>query len=168
MRAHAILKAQRQRQIRQRLKPVPGFPALRVGQAQQGIAQIAVFAQDVGVGVVHHIMRVPPLLAIAGNVPFKLLRIQAGVARPVVLAMHDVVADFHVVQDLCIRQSQHAGHPAEGPEAKMQQGATADLAGAADADHLANVIDIRLAKIVHHAGADRVYLAFKFVDLSAA
>jgi hypothetical protein len=90
---------------------VTWLPALRIGHAQQRVAQVAVFAQDVGVGVVRDVVGVTPLLAVAGNVPLEGLRVQAGVTGPVVLAMHHVVANFHVVQNLGVGQGHHAQPP---------------------------------------------------------
>ena len=118
--------------------------------------------------MVHHVVRMAPLLAVAGNIPFKLLRIQRWIARPVVLAVHHVVADFHVVQNLGTGQRQHTGHPAQRPHAKVQQRAASYLAGAANADHVAHVVHVGLAQIVHHAVADGVDFDFKLGDLIAA
>ena len=109
-----------------------------------------------------------PLLAVAGNVPLKGLRVQRRVTGPVVLAVHDVVADLHVVQNLGVGQGQHAGNPAQGAHAKVQQRAATNFAGAADADHVADVVHIGLAQVVHHAVADGVDFAFEFSDLFAA
>ena len=136
--------------------------------AQERVAKVAVLAQDVGVGVVVDVVRVAPLFAIAGNVPFEGLRVQRRVAGPVILAVHHVVTDFHVVQNLGVGQRHDPENPADGANAKVQQGPPAYLAGAADTDHLADMVDVTLADGVHHGFADGIDLLLEGVDLGAA
>ena len=50
----------------------------------------------------------------------------------------------------------------------MQQRAAADLAGAANTNHAADVVYIGLTQVVHNAVANGVDLALKFSNLLAA
>ncbi len=110
-----------------RVAQVVGAPLLVLGHAQHSVADVAILAQDVGVGVVHVVVRVAPLVAGAGGVPFERLAVQPRVLHPVVLPVHDVVADLHVVEDL--RQAQHhrAGEPEGREDAAEQHRTPGDL-----------------------------------------
>ena len=77
--------------------------------------------------MVHVVVRVAPLVGRARGVPLEHLRVQRRVTHPVVLAVHDVVADLHVVEDLGQRQRGRAGQPERRQEAEEQRAAAGDL-----------------------------------------
>ena len=103
----AVLEQHHQQERVDRVAQEVRAPLLVLAHPQDAVADVAVHADDVGVGVVHVVVRVPPLVARAGGVPLEAAAGDRRVAHPVVLAVHDVVADLHVVQDL--RQRQHRG-----------------------------------------------------------
>jgi hypothetical protein len=131
-------------------------PALLLGDAQDSVANVAVHVQDVGVGVVHVVVGVAPLVRRAGGVPLEVLGVQRRIVGPVVLAVHHVVADLHVVQDLGDRQRGGTAQPQRGQPAEFEHRASGDLETALGLDDLADVVEVGLAELGHHAVADRV------------
>ena len=112
----AVLEQHHQQERVDRVAQEVRLPPLVLAHPQDAVADVAVHADDVGVGVVHVVVRVAPLVAGAGRVPFEVAAGQRGIAHPVVLAVHDVVADLHVVEDLrqppasrCPRSTRAAG-----------------------------------------------------------
>src|SRR3546814_14953849 len=67
-------------------------PLLVLVHPQDAVADVAVLAEDVGEGVVDVVVGVLPLVARADVVPLIHPRVEARVAHPVVLPVHDVVA----------------------------------------------------------------------------
>ncbi len=116
----AVLEQHHQQERVHRVAQVVRLPALVLAHPQDAVADVAVHPDDVGVGVVHVVVRVPPLVGRAGGVPLEVAAGDRRVTHPVVLAVHDVVADLHVVQDL--RDAQHRGarpaRPAAGTAAR--------------------------------------------------
>ena len=154
----AVLEEEREQRRVQRVAEVVGMPRLVLGHAQDAVADVAVLADDVGVGVVHVVVRVAPLVGGAGGVPLEALAVQARVVHPVVLAVHHVVADLHVVEDLRQRQRGGAAEPGGRQEAEEQQAAAGDLEAALGADHAVDVVGVALAEVGDDARADRVEL----------
>ena len=135
----AVLEEGRQQRRVERVAEVVRMPPLVLGHAQHAVADVAVLAHDVGVGVVHVVVRVAPLVARAGRVPLEALAAQVGIVHPVVLTVHHVVADLHVVEDLRQRQGRHAAEPGGREEPREHQPAAGDLEPALGPDHLADV-----------------------------
>ena len=73
----AVLEEGRQQGRVERVAQVVRVPRLVLGHAQHAVADVAVLADDVGVGVVHVVVRVAPLVAGAGGVPLEALAAQA-------------------------------------------------------------------------------------------
>ncbi len=116
-------------------------------------------------GVVHVVVGVAPLVGRAGVVPLELLAGERRIVHPVVLTVHHVVADLHVVEDLGEREGGRAGDPGRREDTGPEQAATGDLEPALGADHLANVVGVVLAAIGEDALADRVELLAEALDL---
>ena len=165
MQRHPVLEEGRQQRRPQRVAQVVGPPGLLLGHAQDAVADVAVLADDVGVGVVHVVVGVAPLVGGAGGVPLELLAGELRVVHPVVLAVHHVVADLHVVEDLGEREGGGAGEPGGREDAGPEQGAAADLEPALGADHAADVVGVALAAVGEQALADRVHLLAEALDL---
>src|SRR3546814_2071995 len=106
------------------------MPFLLVRHAQDGVAEITILAEDVGVGVMLVVMEVAPHAGIADVVPLVALRIQLRIIGPVVLAMHHVVADLHVLDDLGVRECGDTDDERDRIEAKANHRATGDRAAA--------------------------------------
>ncbi len=115
--------------------------------------------------VVHVVVRVAPLVAGAGGVPLEGLAVQPRVLHPVVLAVHDVVADLHVVEDLRQRQRGGAADPGGRQEAEEQQAAAGDLEAALGADDPVDVVGVALAEVGDDARADGVELLAEGLEL---
>ena len=96
------------------------MPFLVTGHPQDAVSHVVVLLQHVGEGVMHEIVGVLPLLSRAGVVPLPGSRMDFGVVHPVPLAVHDVVADLHVLEDLSDRQHGGARHPGRGKGAGEQ------------------------------------------------
>ena len=161
----AVLEQHHQQERVDRVAQEVRAPPLVFAHPQDAVADVAVHADDVGVGVVHVVVRVTPLVGRAGSVPFELLARQRRVAGPVVLAVHDVVADLHVVEDL--RQPQHRGtrEPEGREDAAEQQCASGDLQTALRLDDPANVGGVALAEIGDHALLERIEFTAELLGL---
>ena len=153
------------RQGVERVAQVVGLPRLVLVHAEDAVADVTVLAEDVGVGVVDVVVGVLPLLAGADGVPLVHARVQAGVAHPVVLAVHDVVADLHVVEDLGDAQRADGQRPGRG---QVEQRAAGALEGALGLDDAADVVGVGLAEVGDHALADRVELGAELLELLGA
>ena len=94
-----------------------------------------------------------------GVVPLPGGGVDLGVAHPVPLAVHDVVADLHVLDDLGDRQPDGADQPGRREQGEQQHGAAAELELALDVDDLADVGGVALAAAVDDLLADGVELA---------
>ncbi len=161
----AVLEERREQRGVDRVAEVVGVPLLVLGHAQDAVADVAVLAEDVRVGVVHVVVRMAPLVCRAGGVPLEVLAGEVGLAGPVVLAVHHVVADLHVVEDLRDREAGDAAEPEGRQEAGHEHRAARDLEPALGPDHVADVGDVALAAVGEHALADRVELAAELVEL---
>ena len=53
------------------LKQIGRLPPLVLAHADDSVTDVAVLPEDVGLGVVHVVVRVPPLVGGAGGVPLK-------------------------------------------------------------------------------------------------
>ena len=96
----APLEERAEEQVVDRVPDVPPFPGLVARDAKNAVAHVVVHADDVRVLVVHKIVRVLPLHTRAGGVPFPRRRVDLGIVHPIPLPVHDVVAEFHVLDDL--------------------------------------------------------------------
>src|SRR3546814_18305803 len=76
------------------------------------------------------------------DVPLVALRIQLRIIGPVVLAMHHVVADLHVLDDLGVRECGDTDDERDRIEAKANHRATGNRAAASTTDHVTDEIGI--------------------------
>ena len=161
----AVLEQHHQQERVDRVAQEVRAPPLVLAHPQDAVADVAVHADDVGVGVVHVVVRMAPLVGRARGVPFELLARQRRIARPVVLAVHDVVADLHVVEDL--RQAQHRGarEPERREDAAEEQRPPGDLEAALRLDDPTDVGGVALAEIGDHALLERVEFAAERLGL---
>ena len=90
---------------------------------------------------------------------------QLGIVGPVELAVHNVVADFHVVEYLGNRQCSYAQHKWHGCKAKMNQGSARNLEVALNADDVFHVIHIFLAQVGTDLIAQRIKIFLQIVEL---
>ena len=113
-------KKRHQEQVVERLGEVDRVPLLMRVDPHDLVAEVLVLAADVRVGVVDVVVRVLPRLGGRCGVPVPGRRVDLGVVHPVPLAVEDVVADLHVLEDLGRRVRGRAGHPG-GPVARAEQ-----------------------------------------------
>jgi hypothetical protein len=151
-----VLEQHHQQEGVRRVAQVVRVPALVLAHPEDAVADVAVHVDDVRVGVVHVVVRVAPLVARASRIPLEVAARQRRIAHPVVLAVHDVVADLHVVQDL--RRGQHGGarDPGRREDAREQQGSAANLECALRLDDSADVGGVALTQVGDDACAQRV------------
>ena len=100
VRRDAVLEEHHVDEVPERLAEVERVPGLVLVDAHDAVAEVVVLADDVRVGVVELVVAVLPLLGRRRGVPLPGGRVDLGVAHPVPLAVQDVVADLHVLQDL--------------------------------------------------------------------
>jgi heme exporter protein D len=181
---HAPLEQQRENHRDHRLGEIERLPALLGKHPQQAVADVVVHAAHVGPGVMAVIVGFAPVVAGAGDVPLVGLAVEMRVAHPVVLAVHDVVAQLHVLENFRERQQQRADDQrrqrcgmrktAEQPAADRaapQQDAARKSAPAHAGDNGANVLGIALAQRCDGTRAHRVEFlseAFEFVGAERA
>jgi hypothetical protein len=162
---HPVLEEGRQERRPERVAEVVRLPRLLLAHSQDPVADVAVLADDVGVGVVHVVVRVAPLIGGAGGVPLELLARELRVVHPLVLAVHHVVADLHVVEDLGEREGRGPGEPEGRHDAGPEQAAAGDLEPALGADDAADVVGVALAAGGEDAAADCVELGAELLEL---
>ena len=162
MQQHAPLEERHQQERVDRVAQVVGPPLLVLVHAEDAVADVAVLAEDVRVRVVDVVVGVLPLLARADGVPLVHPGVQARVAHPVVLAVHDVVADLHVVEDLGDAQARDGERPGRR---QVEQRAAGALEGALGLDDAADVVGVGLAEVGDDALPDRVQLLAELLEL---
>ena len=88
-----------------------------------------------------------------------------GSFSPVVLSVHDVVADLHVVEDLRQRKRGGAADPGGRQEAEEEQATAGDLQAALGADDLVDVVGVALAEVRDDAGTHGIELPAEGLEL---
>ena len=159
-----------EQRVEDRLAQVDRVPLLLARHPQHAVPDVVVVAEHVGELVVHIVVRVLPLLGRLGGVPLPVGGVDLRVVHPVPLAVHDVVADLHVLEDLGHAEQARAGDP--GGRARLlrlQAGEQRDPAGGREAalhrDHPVDVRRVRVAARLLDLGADGVELASELLDL---
>ena len=158
----AVLEQHHQQERVDRVAQEVRRPGLVFAHPQDAVADVAVHPHDVGVGVMHVVVRMPPLIGGAGGVPLEGAAGDRRVTHPVVLTVHDVVADLHVVQDF--RDAQHRGADQPGRR-QEQQSASAHFQRALGFDDAADVVGVFFTEVCHHAFFDGVEFAAECVGL---
>ncbi|CCM62377.1 hypothetical protein BN381_110043 [Candidatus Microthrix parvicella RN1] len=153
----AVVEVDRQQRGEHRVEEKHRLPRVILGHAQRAVPDVAVAAHDVGPSVVLVVVGVLPVGGHRRVIPLPNSGVDFVVTHPVVLAMHDVVADFHVVDDLGQTQRYGARNPQRRKEPAEQGQAAADLQLALGGDDSADVVGIlsaevgpdQFAKLVH-------------------
>ena len=161
----APLEADREHDVEQRLGEVERLPRLVGVQAQHRVAEIPVLADDVGVGVVLVVVGLLPALGGRDVVPLPRRGVDLGVAHPVPLAVHHVVPELHVLQDLGDRERGRAREPGGREQRDQQRGASCAFEAALDLHDLADVGGVALAEVGHELVADGVEFAADVVEV---
>jgi hypothetical protein len=154
--------------VGQRLQQQEGLPRLVFVDAHDAVAQIVVLAKDVGVGVVQFVVGVLPHVGRRGVVPLPGGGVDRGVAHPIPLAVHDIVAEFHVLDDLRHRQTDGSGQPGRWEEREQQYRAAAEFQAALGGDDGADVGGIALTATGDDLFADGVEFGAEVLDVLGA
>src|SRR5690606_23604208 len=117
---------------------------------------VTVLAHHIGVGVMHIIVGMFPLLGRAGVIPVVVSGIQIRIAQPVPLAMHHVVANLHVLQNLGERQQTGSRQPCRRQKAEEQQSPAGYFTAFLEAHHTADIAGVGFATVRHHLLAQSV------------
>ncbi len=141
------------------------MPLHVIAQAQDGIAVVAVLANHVGVGVMFVVVGTPPGITCAYGIPLIGLGMQCRIVHPVVLAVHHVVADFHILDDLGKPQGGGGGHEHWRNEAEWHHHPPCHFQAPVQADNLADVAGIPFAEIGEDLITNGVQVFFQFVEL---
>jgi hypothetical protein len=168
VRGDAPLEEGGQHQVVERLQQVDGVPLLVRVDAHDLVAEIAVLAADVRVGVVDVVVRVLPRLGGRSRVPVPGRGGDLGVVHPVPLAVHDVVADLHVLEDLGHGEQGGAGEPGRPVARAEQQHAPEHHEPAVHLDHAHDVAPVAVAELGEDLVVDGVELAAELLDLLVA
>ncbi len=165
MEGDAPLEQRHQQHVVEGLREVDRVPLLGRVDAHDLVAEVLVLAAHVRVGVVDEVVGVLPRLGRRGGVPVPGRGVDLGVVHPVPLAVHDVVADLHVLEDLGRRHRRRPGHPG-GLEARGdEQRAPHQGEAAVHRDHRVDVLRVTLAEVVEDLVVDRVELLAERLDL---
>ena len=155
------------------LPEVGRVPLLLARHPEDAVADVVVVAEHVGELVVHVVVRVLPLLGRLRGVPLPVGGVDLRVVHPVPLAVHDVVADLHVLEDLGHPEERCAGHHRglrglpvvhAGQQGQPAGGGQATL----HPDHPVDVRRVLGVAGLLDLGADRVELASELLDLVLA
>ena len=144
------------------------MPLLVRIDAHDLVAEVAVLAADVGVGVVDVVVGVLPRLGGRRGVPVPGRGVDLGVVHPVPLAVHDVVADLHVLQDLGQREHRGPGDPGRPVARGEQQHAAEHHEPAVHLDHAHDVAAVAVAELGEDLVVDGVELPAELLDLLVA
>ena len=161
----AVLEEAGVDEVPHRLGEVEGHPALVLVDAHDAVAEVVVLADDVRVRVVDLVVAVLPAVRGRGVVPLPGGRVDLRVTHPVPLAVHDVVPDLHVLEDLRDREADGAEHPQRRQRGAEQHGARAQLELALHVDDATDVRRVLLAPGVDDVLADRVELDADLLDV---
>ncbi len=170
---NAPFEERRQHRVVDGLADVGGVPLLLARHPQDAVADVVVVAEHVGELVVDVVVRVLPLLGGLRGVPLPVAGVDLRVVHPVPLAVHHVVADLHVLEDLGQAEERGTGGPgrlAASPRvSSREQGRPPGCCEAAlDLDHPVDVRRVSGAAGVLDLGADRVELAADLLHLLLA
>ncbi len=142
------------------------MPRLFRVDAQRAVADVAILAEHVGVGVVHEVVRVLPRLGRRGEIPFPGGGVDLRIAHPVPLAVQHVVADLHVLEDLRGGERRGAREPGRRQDRDEQQCPSAGFQAPLHRDHLPDVPRVVLAAGGQHLVADLVQFTAELVDVA--
>src|SRR6202008_4906633 len=142
--------------IEQQVADVVGLPGLVTGDSQGAVAHVVVHAEDVGVLVVLKVVGGSPVLGHAAHVPLPRRGVDLGIVHPVPLAVHDVVADLHVLDDLGHAQGRGAGQPRRALGPGGQHPPAGHLQGALRGDRATYVTRVAFTARVFNVLAYRV------------
>ena len=151
-----------------RVEQEAGLPLLVFRHAQNAVTNVMILVEHVGEGVVLEIVGLFPGRVGAGVVPVKNLGVNGRITHPVVLAVHHVMADFHVVQDLGGRQTSHTGQPCRRQETRHQQAAPGNLQATLTLDQGANIGGIFFAQVRHFTITNGVQFLANGLELFGA
>jgi hypothetical protein len=159
------LEADRQHNVEQWLGEVKRLPRLVGIEAQHRVAEISVLSDDVGVGVVLVVVGLLPALGGRDIVPLPRRGVDLGVAHPVPLAVHHVVPELHVLEDLRDRERGRAGKPGWWKQRDQQRRAPGAFEAALHLHDPADVGGVALAEVGHELVANRVELAADVIEV---
>ena len=162
----APLEADREQGVEEQVAvEIERLPALIAGDPDDAVAHIVVHAEDVGVLVVHEVVGEPPVLGRPAHVPLPRRGVDLGIVHPIPLAVHDVVADLHVLDDLGDAQRHGACPPCRAFRARGQHQAACYLEGTLGGDGAADVARVARAPRVFDVLADGVQLDSQALDV---
>ena len=129
------------------------------------VADVLVLADDVGEGVVDVVVRVLPGRGGGGRVPVPGRGVDVGIVHPVPLAVHDVVADLHVLEDLRHREAGGAEHPGRPVARRHQHDPRERRQAPVELDDAADVGGVAIAEVVEDLVVDLLELLAELLDL---
>ena len=141
------------------------LPVLIIGHAQNAITNVMVLVEHVGERVVLEIVSLLPGRVGAGVIPVKDLGVNGRIAHPVILAVHHVMADLHVVEDLGGRQTGYTGQPCRRQETCHQQTAAGHFQTTLTLDQGTDVVGIFFAQVRHFPITDGIQFLANGLEL---
>ena len=156
-------------QVVERLRQVDRVPLLVRVDPHDLVAEVLVLAADVRVRVVHVVVGVLPRLGRRRRVPVPRRGVDVRVVHPVPLAVHDVVADLHVLEDLGQRQRRRSRRPRPACTSRRRGGSATPRARR----RCISIIDddvraVAVAEVGEDLVVDRVELLAELLDLLVA
>ena len=148
-----------------RVADVVGLPGLVPGNPEDGVAYVVVHAEDVGVFVVLKVVGRPPVFGRPTHVPLPCRGVDLGIVHPVPLAVHDIVADLHVLDDLGQSDAHGSSPPCRAFRAAGQQDPAGYFEGTLRGNGAADVAGVALAKGFLDVQPDRVELNAEILDV---
>ena len=164
----APLESRGEQDVGERLDEVDRPPLLVTSHAQDAEADVVVHADDVGVGVMGVVVRALPLLRRPNLVPLPRSGVNLRVVHPIPLAVADVVADLHVLDDLGDRQQCRPRQPRRPILTPEQRHSTRDLEVALQADRVPDVARVFDAARLFDVATDGVEFATQRFDVRSS
>ncbi|SHV69114.1 Uncharacterised protein [Mycobacteroides abscessus subsp. abscessus] len=107
-----------------------------------------------------------PVLGRIHHVPLPAGGVNLGIVHPIPLAVHDVVADFHVLDDLGHTERHRARPPGRALLARRQQDAAGELQCALGSDGATDIAGVSSSERFLDIPTDRVQLVPERLNIS--
>ena len=164
MQCHTPFEERGEQEVVERLGKVDRVPALVRVDPHDLVAEIFVFAADVGERVVDVVVRVTPGFTGGCGIPVPHRRVDVRIVHPVPLAVHHVVADLHVLEDLGHPEARGACHPGHLRPRPEQQHAAGDGQLTLGGDDVLDVGAVAITEVAVDLVMDRIEFFAQLFD----
>ena len=152
-------------QVDERLGQVLPLPRFVARHPQHPVAHVVIHADHIRVLVMDVVVRVLPVGRSAHHVPLPRRGVHLRVVHPIPLAVHDIVAEFHVLDDLGDRKHGRSAEPQQPVAASQQCQPTADLQESLCGDGAPQILGVALAAVGFDLASQCIELVAEGLDV---